>query len=95
MQARVVPLTVQAGKMEDLVAYFAGERTARIRRTAGNQGFFVLTEAGSQQALLLSLWESAEAAAASQPLFQEMAGEFGALLAAPPTPARYDVRIGG
>jgi heme-degrading monooxygenase HmoA len=95
MQARVVPLAVQPGKLEELVDYFAGERTAQIREAPGNRAFFVLTEPATNQALLLSVWESAEAAVASQSLFQAMTGEFGALLTAPPTPTRYDVRIGG
>jgi quinol monooxygenase YgiN len=95
MQARVVPLRVQPGKLEELVDYFAGERTAQIREAPGNRAFYVLTEPSTNQALLMSVWESAEAAAASQSLFRAMAGEFATLLAAPPTPTRYDVRIGG
>lgn len=95
MQARVVPLTVQPGKLEELVDYFAGERTAQVRQAKGNRAFFVLTEPSTNQALLMSVCDSAEDAAASQSLFQAMAGEFGVLLAAPPTPTRYEVRIGG
>jgi quinol monooxygenase YgiN len=86
---------VQSGKLEELVAYFDGERAAQIRQAPGNRAFFVLTEPGSDRALLMSVWESAEAAAASQSLFQAMAVEFGPLLAAPPAPTRYDVRVGG
>jgi heme-degrading monooxygenase HmoA len=85
---------MQPGKLEEPVAYFAGERAGQVRQAPGNRAFYVLTEPSTNQALLMSVWESAEAAAASQSLFAAMAGEFGTLLSAPPTPTRYDVCIG-
>lgn len=93
MLARVVPLVVQGGKVDELVAFWAGERRQEIRDARGNLGFFVLSEPGTDRVMLMTLWDSAADADASRSIFQAQAAEFGKLLAQPPAPVLYDVRV--
>jgi heme-degrading monooxygenase HmoA len=92
MYSRVTLLeidTVRIG-VEDAVAYFRAEVLPRVREQAGYQGVVVLATPEGK-GMIISIWETEEAAEAAAGLASQAVEESIALFRSPPGREYYEV----
>lgn len=94
MYARVTQLEIDVMRidLDDAAAVFETEVLPDLRRQPGYRGVYVLTTPEGK-ALLVSLWESAEAAdaGAAAGFYAETLERYVTLFRSPPGRERYDV----
>jgi hypothetical protein len=96
MHARLTLLEIDTLRtsMDAAVQRFRDEVLPRLREHDGYDGILVLTTAEGKAALI-SLWRTAEAAAASEAtgFYGEAIGRFTTIFSAPPGRELYDVQM--
>ncbi|MAF38809.1 MAG: hypothetical protein CL696_08050 [Chloroflexi bacterium] len=95
MQARVMLLTVQEGKIDQLIDVVKVNIDPLLHRLEGFHAGFVFTDEATNRALTVSIWDSEKYMLASEkcPVYLEQIAKLTALLREPPTPQHFETAI--
>lgn len=95
MYAIAVTAQVQSDKFEEATSIFRDMVVPAYRQLNGFRHAYLLIDPSTGRSLGISVWET-EAdrnAVQSNGALQEQLAKFAALLAAPPSPGAYDVKV--
>lgn len=95
MYAIAVTSQVQLDKIDEAAAIFRDSVVPAYQRLKGFKSALLLINPVTGNSLGISLWESEadRAAVQSSGALQQQLGKFAAVLAAPPVPNTYEVRV--
>jgi hypothetical protein len=95
MQARVMLLQIQEGKIDQLIDVIRGNISPLLHRLEGFHAGFVFTDEATNRALTISLWDSEGEMLASEkcPVYLEQIAKLTVLLREPPTPHHFETAI--
>jgi hypothetical protein len=97
MFAIAVNSQVQLDKIDEAAAIFRDSVIPAYQQLTGFKSAMLLIDPATGKSLGISVWESEEdrAAVQSSGALQDQLGKFAALLAAPPVPGAYEVKVEG
>jgi len=96
MQARVVNIQFQSGKIEEATRIVKDSIVPVMKRQKGFKGQLLFTQREDKgKAISINLWETEADLTAfeTSPLYKELLGKLAAILAGPPAGERYEVSV--
>ena len=95
MQAAVNYVQVQPGKMNEVVAIIRDSVAPVVRQQRGNRGAILLTDANTNKAIVVALWETDADAAAMMysGVYQEESAKLASVFVGPPIREVYEVSV--
>jgi heme-degrading monooxygenase HmoA len=95
MYARVTNIQFQPGKIDEATRIVADQVVPPMKNVKGFKGQLFLTDSKTSKAVSINLWETEADLAAfeTSPLYRELMGNIGGILAGTPTTERFGVRI--
>jgi heme-degrading monooxygenase HmoA len=95
MQARAVNIPFKLGKIEEASPIVKDSIVPAMKRQKGFKGQLLLTQSDTGKAIPISLWETEADLTAfeTSPLYKELMGKLGGVLAGPPAGERYEVSV--
>jgi quinol monooxygenase YgiN len=95
MHARVIRVQLQPAKVGEAILLYQDSVVAAARQQQGFKGALLLTDAATNKAIAISLWQSEAQLSASESsgYLQEQLSQFESIFAAPPVIERYEVSV--
>lgn len=95
MYAIAVTSQIQMDKIEEAAAIFRDSVVPAYKQLSGFKNALLLIDPATGKGIGISLWESEadKAAVQTSGALQEQLAKFSAVLAAPPTPNTYEVKV--
>ena len=95
MYARAVNIQFQSGKVDEASRIVKDTIVPTMKRQKGFKGQLLLTQKDTGKAISINLWETEADLTAfeTSPLYKELLGKLGSLLAGPPASERYEVSV--
>lgn len=95
MHARLITVHVRPGKVDEAIRVFRESVLPVTGQQAGAKQVIVLADRAADRCVLVALWESSEALAASEAsgYLGEQLAKFGGLFAEPPRTESYEVAV--
>jgi quinol monooxygenase YgiN len=95
MFARMVTVHFQAGKLQEGIAIFRDSIVPASQKQKGTKGLRLLTDAATNKAVVVSMWETEEDLKASEAsgYYQEQVAKIAKLLTQPPHRETFEVSI--
>ena len=96
MHVRAATLQIQPGKMQEFIDLFKETMAPVVKAQKGFQGQYLMTDASSDKALAISLWESKAdmlATESSSGYIPEAVAKFGSVFAGPPDYDHYELSV--
>ena len=93
MNAQVVTVLFQPGKIDEGVGEFRNRVVPRLKEHPGFTGALMLTDPSTGKMIALTLWETEAELKATESDFQESVARVAQALAGPPTRELYEVRV--
>jgi heme-degrading monooxygenase HmoA len=97
MYARVVDVPFQPGKLTEASRIVEEQIIPSMQGLKGFRSQFLLTQQETGKAISINLWETAEDLATfeASPLYKELMGKLGGVLAGAPSGGQYEVSVQG
>jgi heme-degrading monooxygenase HmoA len=95
MYARAVNVEFQSGKVEEANRIVKESIVPVLQKQKGFKGQLLLTQRDTGKAISINMWET-EADLAhfeTSPLYRELMGKLGGVLARPPSGERYEIIV--
>jgi len=95
MYARAVSIQFQPGKVDEAIRIVQDSIVPAMKGQKGFKGQLLLTQKDTGKAISLNLWETEADLTTfeTSPLYKELLGKLGNLLAGPPVGERYEVSV--
>jgi heme-degrading monooxygenase HmoA len=95
MYAIAVTSQIQMGKIEEAASIFRDSVVPAYKQLHGFRSALLLVDPATGKGIGISLWDSEadSAAVQSSGVLQTQLAKFAAVLAAPPTPGTYEVKV--
>jgi heme-degrading monooxygenase HmoA len=95
MYARVVNVQFQKGKLEEAKRIVNESIVPVLKEQKGFKNQYLLTQQDTGKAISINLWESETDLTVFEksPLYREILGKLGAVLAGPPAGEAYEISI--
>jgi heme-degrading monooxygenase HmoA len=95
MYARAVNIQFQPGKIDEANRIVKESIVPVLREQKGFRGQLFLVQRDTSKAISINLWETEADLTAfeTSPLYRELMGKIGGILAGPPVGERYEVGI--
>jgi heme-degrading monooxygenase HmoA len=95
MFARAVNIQFQSGKVDEGIRLVQDLIVPVLKKQKGFKGQLLLTQRDSGKAVSINLWktEGDLTAFESSPLYRELMGKLGGVLAGPPVGERYELSV--
>lgn len=95
MYARAVSIQFQPGKVDEAVRIVQNSIVPVIKGQKGFKGQLLFTQKETGKALSINLWETEADLTTfeTSPLYKELLGKLGSILAGPPAGERYEVSV--
>lgn len=95
MYARAVNIQFQPGKVDEASRIVKDSIVPAMKGQKGFKGQILLTQKDTGKAISINLWETEAELTAfeASPLYKELLGKLGNLLAGPPAGERYEVSV--
>lgn len=93
MHARVNTIQVQPERIDELAAAAQPLLSGAKQQAHGLKTVMLLCDRGSGKLVMVSRWESAAAAEAAEPVYQEAMRELAGFLTQPPVREQYEVLL--
>ncbi|MBM4307155.1 MAG: hypothetical protein FJ123_10500 [Deltaproteobacteria bacterium] len=93
MYARAVNVPFQSGKIDEAIRIVKDSIVPAMKGQKGFKGQLLLTQSDTGKAISINLWETEADLIAfeTSPLYKELMGKLGGVLAGPPAGDRYQV----
>ena len=97
MFARAVNIQFQPGKIDEASGIVKDSIVPAMKDLKGFKGQLLLTQTDTGKAISINLWETEADLTAfeTSPLYKELMGKLGGVLAGPPVGERYKVSVQG
>jgi len=95
MYARAVNVPFQPGKINEAIHIVKDSIVPAMKGLKGFKGQLLLTQSDTGKAISINLWETEADLTAfeTNPLYKELMGKLGGVLAGPPAGERYQVSV--
>jgi len=95
MYARAVTIQFQPGKVSEASSIVKDSIVPAMKGQKGFKGQLLLTQKDTGKAISINLWETEADLTAfeTSPLYKELLGKLGSLLAGPPAGEHYEVSV--
>ena len=96
MHVRATTITIQPGKMQEMIDIFKNSVMPAQKAQKGNQGSYLMTDANSNKVLAISLWESEAdmmAGESSGGYLQEQVAKICSLISGAPDFEHYELSV--
>jgi heme-degrading monooxygenase HmoA len=95
MHARAVNIQFKLGKIEEASGIVRDSIVPAMKGQKGFKGQLLLTQSDTGKAISINLWETEADLTAfeTSPLYKELVGKLGGVLAGPPAGERYKVSV--
>ncbi|MBM4348943.1 MAG: hypothetical protein FJ106_03545 [Deltaproteobacteria bacterium] len=95
MYARAVSIQFQPGKVDEASRIVQDSIVPAMKGQKGFKGQLLLTQKDTGKAMSINLWETEADLATfeTSPLYKELLGKLGSILAGPPAGERYEVSV--
>jgi len=95
MYARAVNVQFQAGKVDEANGIVKDAIVPVLKEQKGFKGQLLFTQHDTGKAISINLWETEADLSAfeASPLYRELMGRLGSVLAGPPAGERYEVSV--
>jgi heme-degrading monooxygenase HmoA len=95
MYARAVNVPFQPGKIDEAIRIVKDSIVPAMEGLKGFKGQLLLTQSDTGKAISINLWETEADLTAfeTSPLYKELMGKLGGVLAGPPAGERYQVSV--
>jgi len=96
MHVRATTITIQPGKMQEMIDIFKNSVVPAQKAQKGYQGGYLMTDANSNKALGISVWESEAdmmASESSSGYLQEQVAKIGNLISGTPDFVHYELSV--
>ena len=95
MYARIVNVQLQIGKADEGSLIVKESIVPAMKNQKGFKGQLFFTQPDTGKAVSINFWETEEDMAAFEknPLYQELLGKLGGILAGPPSGEKYNVSV--
>jgi heme-degrading monooxygenase HmoA len=95
MYARAVNVQFQAGKVDEASGIVKDAIVPVLKEQKGFKGQLLFTQHDTGKAISINLWETEADLSAfeASPLYRELMGRLGSVLAGPPAGERYEVSV--